>query len=54
MSIVNAAVSFAISLAVFIVMAALIEAGRRRGVDPVGDIARVLSPDVPESAEEPV
>ena len=42
----NLAVSIGISLAVFIVFASLLEAMRRRGFDPVADIARFISPDV--------
>lgn len=45
MNLASTAVSAAISLAVFIVFSAVIEAMRRRGMDPVGDIARFLSPD---------
>jgi len=51
MTLVDAAISIAISLAVFIVFSALLEAGRRRGMDPVADIARMLSPNVADAEE---
>jgi hypothetical protein len=51
MTLVNAAISIAISLAVFVVFSAVIEAARRRNIDPVGDIARFLSPDVAPTDE---
>lgn len=35
------------TLLVFIVFSAILEAMRRRGFDPVGSIARAISPDAP-------
>lgn len=52
MNLVTAAISMAISLAVFVIMASILEAMRRRGMDPVAAIARVLSPDVAPVVEE--
>ncbi len=54
MTLVTAAISIAISLAVFIIFMGVTEALRRRGIDWPGDIARVLSPDAPEPDEETV
>ncbi len=51
MTLVSAAISIAISLAVFILFSAAVQALQRRGIDPVGDMARFLSPDVAEEPE---
>lgn len=51
MKLADAAISIAISLAVTVVLLAIIEATKRRGFDPVGDLARLISPDVPDPTE---
>lgn len=53
-TLVGVLVSIFISLVSFIVLAALLEAGRRRGFDPVASIARVLSPDTGPAPVDPL
>lgn len=53
MTLVSVALQIAIAVVVFIVVAALVEAMRRRGWDPVARIAAVLSPSLDSDTTSP-